>query len=207
MKQIIVISLLCILSGSFATLAQNRGGTVTASSMVVTRTKLPSNIRWQNSIEATVSDFYSLSYIGGWRFSNALFFGFGTGLQVFPNLLHWDTDDSLFNSELEELQKLDKSKYYSPSRIALPVYAHVKFRFLKTKISPYLSASGGLLIGSSGSEDVTGVYYADCFVGVDFKLKEKSSIALGLGPIWNGQETILEENGYSGGGYKLVYSF
>lgn len=205
MKRIIVISLLCILSGSFATYAQNRGGTVTASSMVVTRTKLPSNIRWQNSIEATVSDFYSLSYVGGWRFSNSLFFGFGTGLQIFPNLLHWDRYENL---DMEELQKLDKDKYYSPSRIALPIYAHVKLRFLKTKVSPYLAASGGLIVGSSGSKDVTGVYYADCFVGVDFKLNNKSSIALGLGPIWNGQESIiLQEDGYSGGGYKLVYSF
>lgn len=221
MKRIILIILICILSGSFATHAQNRGGTVTASSMVVTRTKIknPIKIRWQNNIDVTVSEHYQLSYTGGWRFGNFFYFGFGTGVQYYTNVIPWDENGSF---EIADISEEMKDINYAPSKIAVPIYAQLRFRFLKTRVSPYLSATGGLVFqtfcahegdyktGSYYKDGIEGLYYADVFVGIDVRLKNDSSISLGLGPIFTGQdENYLSSEGFTRaiGGFKLGYSF
>ena len=185
--------------------------------MVVTRTKIknPIKIRWQNNIDVTVSEHYQLSYTGGWRFGNFFYFGFGTGVQYYTNVIPWDENGRFEIADIsEEMEYIN----YAPSKIAVPIYAQLRFRFLKTRVSPYLSATGGLVLqtfcahegGSYYKDGIEGLYYADVFVGIDVRLKNDSSISLGLGPIFTGQEeNYLSSEGYTRatGGFKLGYSF
>lgn len=207
MKRLIIIVAIaasCFFSDAYSALAQSRTGVVTASSMVVTRTKIksPTKIRWQDNIYATttLTQHHEIAYSGGWRFGNFLFMGFGAGVQMYPNVLPWDENSVIdMNNKGEDL-KLDGDKYYSPSKIAVPVFAQIKFRFLKTRISPYLYGKGGLLCqgmvahegdyrtGKYYKDGIDVVYYATFSFGLDIKLNDESSISLGLGPILTGQE-------------------
>lgn len=224
---IVTIATNIFLSDAFVAHAQNRGGTVTASSMIVTRTKIkkpkePIKIRWQNNIDVATTgrDHHQLSYTGGWRFGNFFYFGFGTGVQYYPNVLPWDEDGILDMGILSEDMKEElKNSYYNPSQTAVPVYAQVKFRFFKGRISPFLSASGGLLFQnmvSNGEKNDTyqkdgteGLTFFDAVVGIDFKLKNDSIISFGLGPVLTGQNARYPkaEEDRSTGCFKFGYSF
>lgn len=248
MKRIIVVAALvvaCIFSDSFTAFSQNKSGVVTASSMIVTRTKIkkekdPIKISWQNNIEANVTEYYELTYTGGWRFGNFLFLGFGTGLQVYPNVVYLDEPILDFGYGADVPDKVGDrfTKDYfkgnpSPSRIAVPLYANMKFRFTKGRVAPYLSVSGGLLFKGASytekrhdydyefgygdydeyriySDGVTGEYYCKAFVGVDVRLKNETSISLGLGPIWNGHDSDVFDTYLTStaiGGFTLSVSF
>lgn len=232
MKRAVIILIATIaanvfLSDVFVAHAQNRGGTVTASSMIVTRTKIkkpkePVKIRWQNNIDVATTghDHHQLSYTGGWRFGNFFYFGFGTGVQYYPNVLPWDENGKLDMTTLSEDMKEElENSYYNPSQIAVPVYAQVKFRFLKGRISPFLSASGGLIFQGWASmeeydkiyckDGVEGLPFFDAVVGVDFKLKNDSIISFGIGPVLTGQNARYPkaEEDRSTGCFKLGFSF
>lgn len=247
MKRILIIAAFAVatlLCDTYVAHCQTKGGVVSASSVVVTRTKVkkvkePIKIKWQNNIDATITQHYAVTYTGGWRFGNFMFLGFGTGVQVHPKVLPWD-ENGMFVLKGEDKQDIRdmKANYdsYNPSRISVPIHAQVRFRFMKTKVAPYLAASGGLLInGDSYGDDVMnrdydseigyywyenhykknglkGTYYGEVLIGVDFRLKNSSSISFGLGPMWTGQkENYLygydSEEGMAIGGFKLGYSF
>ena len=240
MKRLIIIAAIAaisFLSDSFAVHAQSRTGVVTASSMVVTRTKVrnPIKVQWQDKFEFTYTEHYQVSYTGGWRFGNFLFLGFGAGVQVYPNVIPWDENGTYsikFPKNENPNDVLDDSKYYSTSKIAVPIYAQIRFRFLKTAVSPYLSGSGGWLfqnnflftegrehdpelgecrLYSYETNDMNGCYYAEVFVGADVRLKNGAGVSLGLGPIWTGQDghylNPRENDTRAIGGFKLELSF
>lgn len=256
MKRILIITAValgCIFMDAFTAHSQTRRGVVTASSTVITRTRIqkeknPVKIKWQHNIDATVSDFYSATYTGGWRFGNFLFLGFGTGIQVYPRVIPWSDDKTFILTNIDKSHDPEHLKdynsiddfmgegYHNPSRIAVPLYAQMKLRFLKSRVAPYLTASGGLLIqGGCYSDSSTsdwdpyyGTYtykkfyndgvaptgYAEIIVGIDIRLKNESNISLGLGPIWTGQQdgyltTISDHDLYNRaiGCFKLGYSF
>ena len=128
-------------------------------------------------------------------------------------------------------------KYHNPSRIAVPLYLHTKFRFMKTRVAPFLSASGGFMFtghvdsegNRSGHDSDYGsfrydtyykngadvVYYADIMFGIDIRFRNESSLTLGLGPIFTGQDddypsvysSEYEEETRAVGGFRLGYSF
>ena len=163
MKRIITIACIAfclLLSGAFTAHAQSRGGVVTASSMVVTRTKVkkPSNIKWQNNVDLLVSEHYQLSYTGGWRFGNFMFLGFGAGVQYYQKALpkHYSEAIRINKVNLENFTKPEGERfytqedfsdgYYNPSKIAVPIYGQAKFRFTKGRFAPFIGASYGILI-------------------------------------------------------------
>ena len=257
---IIVIAFAWILSDAFVAHSQSRRGIVTASSMTVTRTKTrvkdPVKIKWQHNIDATVSptEHYQLTYTGGWRFGNFLFLGFGTGVQVYPNVLPWGESEA-YKAEFSVIRNSSYDsdspnfpdgyytyeyfygKYHNPSRIAVPLYLHTKFRFMKTRVAPFLSASGGFMFtghvdsegNRSGDDSYYGsfrydtyykngadvVYYADIMFGIDIRFRNESSLTLGLGPIFTGQDddypsvysSEYEDETRAVGGFRLGYSF
>ena len=219
MKQLITLAVIAfsfIFSDAFVAYAQNRGGVVSASSMVVTRTRIKKqrDIRWQNNIEAAVTEgHYDAAYAGGWRFDNFLFLGFGSGVQVYEHVipdLDYQGLRDFYNKNAND------GHYYCPSRIAVPVYAQMKLYFMKTKVSPYLSASGGFLLQGNLYEDgdrlykegINGTGYADITFGADFKLKNNKSLSLGLYfPITGEMAGIGYSYMKGNGGYKLTFSF
>lgn len=250
MKRIFIFTIVAaafLLSDVTAAFAQS--GVVTSSSMIVTRTKIkkerkPIEIRWQNSIDVTVSDYGQISYTGGWRFGNFLYLGFGAGVQVHYKVMPWDGDELVIKNfaDHESVEGHHTPEDYGddygliyPSRISAPVYLHMKFRFLKTKVSPYLAVSGGMLFQGDYEYDERGkdydsdygsytsyaftkagieaVFYAEAMVGIDLRLKNESNLYLGLGPIWAGKGPV-EIHSYGVGidplaigGFKLGYSF
>ena len=229
---LITIAAGCIFSDAFNAYSQNRRGVVTASSTVITRTRIQKerkkmDIKWQHNIDATITNHYQLTYTGGWRFGNFFFLGFGTGLQVYPNVLPWGEsethkaefsvisnsyDESLLTDIPEGYYTYDdlRDKYHNPSRIAVPLYLHTKFRFMKTRVAPFLSASGGLMFNGylscddsqRGYDSSYGdfkydryykngaevVYYADIMLGIDIRFRNESSLTIGVGPIFTGQD-------------------
>lgn len=238
MKRIIVIVAViaaCIMSDASVAFSQNRTGVVTSSSMIVTRTKIkkekdPVPIKWQNNIDATVTQYTQLSYTGGWRFGNFLFLGFGAGIQINYKTMPWDENGllSIKDFNIDDLTMEghytpdDFDGYYSAGRIAVPVYLNIKFRFMKTKVAPYLSAAAGVLAHRGYHyeirEDldiydpnygyyrydenlfekygVEGSLFAEIMIGVDFRLKNGSDISIGLGPIWKGAGSGVDMNSY-----------
>lgn len=231
MKRIIVLVAIVVgsvLSEAYIAHSQTRQGVVTTSSMVVTRTRVkkekkPIEIKWQNNVDVTVTEHLELNYSGGWRFGNFLFLGFGTGIHAYMNVISWDKSDKIIVRDYNNYDgPFDPEKLegcvvrgelkgnYQPKRIGVPLYAQVKFRFLKTVVSPYLSGSGGVIFHGDASKSfesnggydsnygrynqteyyytgVTGSYYAKASIGIDVRLKNKASISLGLGPLVSGQ--------------------
>ena len=181
MKRLFLLATLvtaALFSDAFVAFSQNKSGVVTASSMIVTRTKIkkekdPVEIRWQNNIEASVSTYYGVSYTGGWRFGNFLFLGFGAGVHVHPNVVPWDDNDRIeiwsFSMPSDDIPDKIKDSYnadyfvggdYAASRISVPLYVNARFRFTKGRVAPYLSASGGLMLqGTSYGYNLGNGYY------------------------------------------------
>ena len=99
---------------------------------------------------------------------------------------------------------------------AFVAYAQMKFYFMKTKVSPYLSLSGGGLIpggcfndeGAIIPDSINVVGYSDISLGADVKLKNGKSVAIGLYfPITTERRGVGYSNMQGDGGYKLTYSF
>ncbi len=209
-----------LFADTFTASSQSRRGAMTSSTTVITRTRIhkekdPIKIKWQHSVDLTYTQFIGATYTGGWRFGNFLYLGFGTGIQVNPRVMPWD-ENGIYtvydfrdkDQDIEGYNTLEIDGTYLAGRVQVPVYVHMKFRFMKTKVSPYLSVSGGFNVYRSltyqknegeydynygyytptivGKGGVHGGEYAEAMIGVDFRLKNGSDISFGLGPIWQG---------------------
>lgn len=220
MKRLLIfvaLVLSCLLSDVTEAYSQGRRGVVTSSYTEINRTRIqkePIKIKWQNSVDLTYCENIGVTYTGGWRFGNFMYLGFGAGIKVNLSVVPWD-DNDMFNSDklnIEGYPTIEEYHTYYAGRIQIPVYVHMKFRFMKTKVSPYLSASGGFHIYRSMYNDTSGLKtlekggihcggYAEGMIGVDFRLKNDSNISLGLGPWYEG----MKENGnvYYTGSYNF----
>lgn len=246
-----------LFADTFTASSQSRRGAMTSSTTVINRTRIHKkmDIKWQHNIDATISNYYQLTYTGGWRFGNFFFLGFGTGILVYPNVLPWGESQvakgefSVISNSYSYNYGTDvpegyytyddlHDKYHNPSRIAVPLYLHTKFRFMRTKVAPFLSASGGLMFNGylSCDDNQRGydpsygdfkydryykngadvVYYADIMLGIDIRFRNKSSLTIGVGPIFTGQDNYYPSVSYlkgeerekrAVGGLRLGYSF
>ena len=215
---IAAIAFVFCFSDAFVAYAQNRGGVVSASSMVVTRTRIKKqrDIRWQNNVDIGVMGHrLDVMYSGGCRFGNLLYLGLSTGLQAYKNMVPSVVDDTK-----TFLQNAKETKtYYYPSRLAVPIMAQAKFYFIKKTVSPYLSVSPGLLYQSTIDFDTKYngytidnefITYGEISFGADFKLKNNKSVSLGLFfPVCDPDEMGGIGYQYVAGdaGCKLSYSF
>ena len=117
-----------------------------------------------------VCDFIGLNYIGGYRFNHLFFLGLGVG-----------ADFALFTPPME--QKYANAK---PTRVNIPVYLNFRTNFSDKAWSPYISVSAGARI-SPVMQELNGYTYnqsgllGDISFGVERRLREKSSLYLGVG--------------------------
>ena len=92
----------------------------------------------------------NLNYIGGFRFNHHLFVGGGTGLD-------FGAGYSFKPYVIENREKI----YHSPTtsysdryydlpiqKVSIPLYAHFKVYFMKTRLAPFLAFSGGVLFSA-----------------------------------------------------------
>lgn len=119
-----------------------------------------------------VSSTFGVNYIGGYRFNNTFFLGLGTGV---------------------DFALLDKRNYSDigwakPTTVNIPVYLNFRTNFTKRVWSPYISLSAGARISPATLTDETlGYSYnqsgvlANLSVGVEHKLRNKSSLYFGIG--------------------------
>ena len=151
---------------------------------------------WQNMIAVSIyglrshSTSVSIGYIGGKRFSNALFLGFGIGA-TFNNYFAPDSGVGYENFATNLTLPLNK--------LSIPVYINLKLYLSRTKCQPYLSLSTGLnmsrkrtitatesnnLYNSIQTNDIsygTMQYFITPSFGIDFRLRSKSVLSVMAG--------------------------
>ena len=119
-----------------------------------------------------VSGVFGVNYIGGYRFNSTFFLGLGTGVD-FTLLDRRDCSDG---------------GYAKPTMVNIPVYLNFRTNLSKRIWSPYISLSVGARISPATRTDETlGYTYnqsgvlGNLSVGVERKLKDKSSLYFGIG--------------------------
>lgn len=146
---------------------------------------------WQNMValgiggsdEATVAPSISVEYIGGKRFNNTLFIGFGTGLA--------------FNTQTDVIVKdsgVGDSYSLAYNLISCPLYAKLKIYLAKTRCQPYITLSTGFRFSTKRDEPFysykfgentikygTTQYFITPGIGIDFRIKSTSAISLEVG--------------------------
>ena len=151
---------------------------------------------WQNMIAVSIyglrthSTSVSIGYIGGKRFSNALFLGFGIGA-TFNNYFAPDSGVGYENYATNLALPLNK--------LSIPVYINLKLYLSRTKCQPYLSLSTGLnmsrkrtitatepnnLYNSIQTNEIsygTMQYFITPSFGIDFRLRSKSALSVMAG--------------------------
>lgn len=145
-KTVILFLLLALPLTSFAQL-------VSSSSLVVTKQKLPPvQPRFQQTVETgfymSLDEIYvPINYIAGYRFNNTFFFGGGAGL-LFDCL--GGNIDHHFNRTVWDDVRHDYVYRCDPSYnelatnlLSVPVFAHFRAYFTKTRVSPYFGLSAG----------------------------------------------------------------
>lgn len=140
----------------------------------------------QTTIEAT--------YAGGYRFGNTLYIGAGVGVNY-----------NTWSGQYVEPEHYGKHKQFGiPSaKITVPLFAQIRVYFLKSRISPFVDATGGVMLTSGGevgygyrgyyegSEyrdeyEKTAKYgrsmgYGTLSLGVNYRMTDKSSVYLLVG--------------------------
>lgn len=88
----------------------------------------------------------NINYIGGFRFNHYLFVGVGSGLDFgagFSFKPHVMEDGRYVSSSCTEVSDFDV--YDLPiQKLSIPLYAHFKVYFMKTRLAPFLAFSGGM---------------------------------------------------------------
>lgn len=172
---------------------------ISSSSLTITKPKLPPvKSGFQSSVEAgygggveSCPSTLFVSYIGGYRFGNALFVGAGTGIDF--NTDHVGKNDiaSELSGLLESGHEVSVEDFVNSSlnvtMVDVPLFAHVKVYFLKERVSPYLSLSVGGVFSSKQTAvlPLGEVKYSTVgalimpSLGVNVRMNEKHSVYLG----------------------------
>lgn len=149
-------------------------------------------------------------YIFGYRFNNYLFAGIGTGLNAYLGTQCADNFISL--SAIYGIYRQKNGTYNSfwvldddpliLRRLSVPLYAHLRTYFTKTKIQPFFALSVGAMLSAkntifSGREYEDNIYYVDNsnkiaeystsrvhiepMIGADWRLSKKFALNLQAG--------------------------
>lgn len=209
MKRFLLISLVLSLFATSTALAQkNRvSGAMSVIKIDTIKTKkVFETVDVKRGFEQEINLAYSyidfltnhvnLNYIAGYRFNHFLYVGVGTGLDFgcsnnykpFVNTIKWGTYE-------------DKGNYYHDGfedapvqKVAIPLYAHFKAYFMKTRWAPFLAFSAGARFSAAKKAEVfywdehlrtekygavTGMF--EILPGVSFKYNEKYAFNLQFG--------------------------
>lgn len=95
----------------------------------------------------------NFNYIGGYRFNHHLFVGVGTGLNFGAgyNFKPYVIEDHfhIYRAPTSIIGWDDSSDYNLPfQKLSIPLYAHFKVYFMKTRLAPFLAFSGGVLFSA-----------------------------------------------------------
>lgn len=141
----------------------------------------------------SVTDFFGINYIGGYRFNPYIFLGLGTGINF-----------ALFTPDTSKSSPIS----CKPTTVNVPIYIHFKANFTKSNWSPYLSMSAGGRISKSVYQEIgnsiirynqSGLW-GDVTLGADRKITEKLSLYIGAG---YKMESFLYTDGHN----KLLHGF
>ena len=90
----------------------------------------------------------NLNYIGGFRFNHHLFVGGGTGLDFGagytfkPYVI--ENHNNIFHSPTASHTEYYMQYDLPIQKVSIPLYAHFKVYFMKTRLAPFLAFSGGV---------------------------------------------------------------
>ena len=116
----------------------------------------------------------NFNYVGGYRFNHHIFIGVGTGLDFaggmnFRPLVLPDIDGMANTAVTGQGDKFNHNiRYYGylpVQKVSIPLYAHFKIYFMKTKWAPFFAFSGGIRISAPKQLDIydyhkeSGYYY------------------------------------------------
>lgn len=158
---------------------------ISSSSIVVTREKLPDvkrgyqqsvDLSYNSQIDKKFGSSIDINYIGGFRFNNTFFLGLGTGLNLDV------TDKSIPDIPYEDM-------HLPVNLVNIPVYAHFRAYFLKTRWTPFFALSVGGRFSASRDLDLElgKVQYSTIGVllnpqiGVNYRTGAKGNIYLSVG--------------------------
>lgn len=201
MKKLLFTALLALICASgYAQLVQSSSLIVTKKALDPVARGFQSDVRLgiyclgyhdQTTIEAT--------YAGGYRFGNTLFLGAGVGV----NYNTWsgqyvDTDAYQYRKHFD----------IPSAKITVPVFAQVRVYFLKKRVSPFVDATGGVMITGKG-EVLYGEYgektakfgrsmgYGTLSLGVNYRITNKSSMYLLVGGRLHGVRVMQADESFN----------
>ncbi len=141
---------------------------------------------------------FNFNYIGGWRFNRYFYAGIGTGLDFSGYnekqfvgecrdgyTYRYITSPYYINdvgSAEEKIGKeyIDEWSSLSNQVLAIPLYAHLRVYFLKTKWSPFLAFSAGMRLSASKKLDVYEASGSYSYSIGDYKRTEKYGAVTGM---------------------------
>ena len=103
---------------------------------------------WSWAANCEVIHHINLNYIGGYRINHHLFVGGGTGLDFGagysfkPYVV--ENHDDIFHSPTASYTYSDMRYGLPIQKVSIPLYAHFKVYFMKTRLAPFLAFSGGV---------------------------------------------------------------
>lgn len=185
MKKLLFTALLALIcaSGS-AQIVQSSSLIVTKKALAPVARGFQSDVRLgvyclgyhdQTTVEAT--------YAAGYRFGNTLFLGAGVGVNY-----------NTWSGQYVDTDAGQSRKYFDiPSaKITVPVFAQVRVYFLKKRVSPFVDATGGVMLTGKG-EVLYGEYgeksakfgrsmgYGTLSLGANYRMTDRSSMYLLVG--------------------------
>ena len=113
----------------------------------------------------------NFNYVGGYRFNHHIFLGVGSGLDFaggmnFRPLVLVDFSQQC--ADIREIGEGDTFDYhlvqygYLPvQKVSVPLYAHFRVYFLKTKLTPFLAFSAGMRFSASKALAIYDSYYSN----------------------------------------------
>ncbi len=152
-------------------------------------------------------NYASVSYIGGYQISGRHYIGLGTGISINPSKSTWKylrlCDDYWGPVQLERNKWL------------IPISLYYRYNFQSRRVSPFVACEVGGTFSTPVRANVKGRQYyfeypsinafVEPQVGINFALKDKSSIYFGVGLNAYTHHTYEYVRTYNGGDTGLIY--
>ena len=104
----------------------------------------------------------NINYIGGFRFNHYLFVGVGSGLDFGAgySFKPYVMEDRRYVSSSCTEDVFDNYYDLPIQKLSIPLYAHFKVYFMKTRLAPFLAFSGGVRFSSAKKLEVYSSKYS-----------------------------------------------